>query len=159
MKKLNKKGFTLAELLIVIAIIAVLIAIAIPTFAGALENAKRQTDHANMRNAYAMAQVANLNGGVFLNDSGTKLYDSTDAKLYFGKNGSLIKTFNADSAYKIQAAHTPTGSGTISDCVSAVACTTTVAKADVTTGRYIVLEWKTATNQWEVSVCETPAGP
>ncbi len=151
MKKLNKKGFTLAELLIVIAIIAVLIAIAIPTFAGALENAKRQTDHANMRNAYAMAQVANLNGGVFLNDAGTKLYDPSNSKLYFGKDGELLDSFDAAKAYKIQAAHTPTGaSGTISDCVSAVACTTSVAKADVTTGRYIVLEWKT--NQWEVSV-------
>lgn len=73
MKKTNKKGFTLAELLIVIAIIAILIAIAIPTFSGALENAKRQTDHANMRNAYAMAQVANLNGGVILDKDGRPL--------------------------------------------------------------------------------------
>ncbi len=62
MKKTNKKGFTLAELLIVIAIIAVLIAIAIPTFSGALRNAKLQTDHANIRNAYAMVMAANLLG-------------------------------------------------------------------------------------------------
>ena len=32
MNKTNKKGFTLAELLIVVAIIAVLVAIAIPVF-------------------------------------------------------------------------------------------------------------------------------
>ena len=32
MKQTNKKGFTLAELLIVVAIIAVLVAIAIPVF-------------------------------------------------------------------------------------------------------------------------------
>ena len=32
MKQTNRKGFTLAELLIVVAIIAVLVAIAIPVF-------------------------------------------------------------------------------------------------------------------------------
>ena len=38
MNKTNKKGFTLAELLIVVAIIAVLVAIAIPVFTAQLEN-------------------------------------------------------------------------------------------------------------------------
>ena len=48
-KKLNKKGFTLAELLIVVAIIAILIAIAMPLFFGALDEAKEQTWNANAR--------------------------------------------------------------------------------------------------------------
>lgn len=49
----NKKGFTLAELLIVVAIIAVLVAIAIPIFSSQLEKAKEATDAANIRAAYA----------------------------------------------------------------------------------------------------------
>lgn len=49
----RKKGFTLAELLIVVAIIAVLVAIAIPVFTSQLEKAKEATDAANIRNAYA----------------------------------------------------------------------------------------------------------
>ena len=53
MKKMNKKGFTLAELLIVVAIIAVLVAIAIPVFANQLEKSKEATDVANVRSAYA----------------------------------------------------------------------------------------------------------
>ena len=52
MKK-NNKGFTLAELLIVVAIIAVLVAIAIPIFTSQLEKAREGTDAANIRSAYA----------------------------------------------------------------------------------------------------------
>lgn len=52
-KKNNKKGFTLAELLIVVAIIAVLVAISIPIFTSQLEKARESTDMANIRAAYA----------------------------------------------------------------------------------------------------------
>ena len=54
MKKMNnRKGFTLAELLIVVAIIAVLVAVAIPVFTAQLEKAREATDIANVRSAYA----------------------------------------------------------------------------------------------------------
>ncbi|MDD6326493.1 MAG: prepilin-type N-terminal cleavage/methylation domain-containing protein, partial [Lachnospiraceae bacterium] len=55
--KKNKKGFTLAELLIVVAIIAVLVAISIPIFTTQLEKARESTDAANLRAAYATASV------------------------------------------------------------------------------------------------------
>ena len=58
MKKFtNKKGFTLAELLIVVAIIAVLVAISIPVFTAQLEKSREATDAANLRVAYANASV------------------------------------------------------------------------------------------------------
>ena len=54
MKKIkNTKGFTLMEMLIVVAIIAILIAIAIPTFNSSLNKAKVATDEANIRSGYA----------------------------------------------------------------------------------------------------------
>lgn len=60
--KENKKGFTLAELLIVVAIIAVLVAISIPIFTSQLEKAREATDLANMRAAYAECSTAVLTG-------------------------------------------------------------------------------------------------
>ena len=54
-KKLNKKGFTLAELLIVVAIIAILVAIAIPIFTNQLQKARISRDEANVRSAKAVA--------------------------------------------------------------------------------------------------------
>lgn len=59
-KMLNKKGFTLMEMLIVVAIIAVLVAIAIPVFNGALTKSKEAADVANVRAAYAEWQVSIL---------------------------------------------------------------------------------------------------
>ena len=61
LKKLqSKKGFTLMEMLIVVAIIAVLVAIAIPVFNGALTKSKEAADVANVRATYAEWQTAML---------------------------------------------------------------------------------------------------
>lgn len=60
MKKNNKKGFTLAELLIVVAIIAVLVAIAIPVFTSQLEKSREATDASNIRAAYAEVAASAL---------------------------------------------------------------------------------------------------
>ena len=49
----NSKGFTLMEMLIVVAIIAILVAIAIPTFNNSLNKARVATDEANIRAGYA----------------------------------------------------------------------------------------------------------
>ena len=57
MKQTNRKGFTLAELLIVVAIVAVLVAIAIPVFTTQLHNARVAADVANVRAYYAELQL------------------------------------------------------------------------------------------------------
>ncbi len=53
MKRSSKKGFTLAELLIVIAIIAILIAIMVPVFGAQLNKARAAAELANVRAAYS----------------------------------------------------------------------------------------------------------
>ena len=51
----DKKGFTLAELLVVVAIIGILVAISIPVFTAQLGKARVATNKANMRAAKAAA--------------------------------------------------------------------------------------------------------
>lgn len=62
----KNKGFTLAELLIVVAIIGVLVAISIPIFGKQLEKSRDATSVANLRSAYsqAMSYVVEYNGNI-----------------------------------------------------------------------------------------------
>lgn len=89
-KKNNNKGFTLAELLIVVAIIAVLVAIAIPVFTSQLEKSREATDAANIRSAYAVVQSAAL-----IQDTSEDFAknDTADAKFTVsGAEGSYVYT-------------------------------------------------------------------
>lgn len=53
----NKKGFTLAELMVVVAIIGVLVAVSVPIFNSQLEKSREATDLANVRSAYAQVMT------------------------------------------------------------------------------------------------------
>lgn len=64
-KKTRGKGFTLAELLIVVAIIAVLVAISIPIFTSQLHKARVATDWANLRAYYAEIQADFISTGEY----------------------------------------------------------------------------------------------
>ena len=63
-KRNNKKGFTIVELVIVIAVIAILAAVLIPTFTGVTERAKENAAMQNARNAWTeyMTENADLPG-------------------------------------------------------------------------------------------------
>ena len=87
MKRLQSKGFTLGELLVVVAIIGILVAVSIPIFSGQTEKAKAATDAANERSAKSAATVAYLTDekyGVFFYDaaSGTLKTTYTDISAY-----------------------------------------------------------------------------
>ena len=93
----NKKGFTLAELLIVVAIIAVLVAISIPIFTSQLEKSREATDMANIRALYAEAVAEALtNDGTEV----TKTYTAKQAQSNWQTDSVVIAKvdFKADTA-------------------------------------------------------------
>lgn len=107
MKMNSKKGFTLAELLVVVAIIAVLVAVAIPVLTNDLERSRDATSVANLRSAYAEAMVKYLNEGEkavdsdgYVNITNVQLY-GTKAGLEEGLADDLPFELNADWAKQI----------------------------------------------------------
>jgi prepilin-type N-terminal cleavage/methylation domain-containing protein len=100
----NRKGFTMAELLIVVAIIAVLVAISIPIFHAQLRKARLATNQANGRAAFSAAEAAYLDymaahGSVPVNtDSG----DNAVTYTYFPAAGKGILNFKVNNGQWIQ---------------------------------------------------------
>jgi prepilin-type N-terminal cleavage/methylation domain-containing protein len=84
MQKKNRKGFTLAELLIVVAIIAVLVAVSIPIFSNQLKKARLATNQANARAAFSAAEAAYLD---YMAVNG-----SVEANCSSNVNGKTVKT-------------------------------------------------------------------
>lgn len=80
-RKHSNQGFTMAELLIVVAIIAVLVAIAIPVFASQLEKSREAVDLANTRSAYAALQISKIEGT--LPDGSLPTGDSLNDNAFF----------------------------------------------------------------------------
>lgn len=81
----TSKGFTLAELLVVVAIIGVLVAISIPVFTAQLNKANLAVNQANARAAYAAA------ASQFLLD-GAKTNGGNISYIYSVANGTLNST-------------------------------------------------------------------
>lgn len=61
MKKNNKKGFTLVELVIVVAVMAVLVAVAIPTVGSITGKAKEAVADSNARTIESVLKLAEAN--------------------------------------------------------------------------------------------------
>lgn len=96
MKKLfkNKKGFTLMEMLIVVAIIVILVAISMPVFSKQLSKAKEATDQANERAAKAVATATYLADPDYIEEGVSYYYDI--------EKGELISS-KTQAAYEIKA--------------------------------------------------------
>ena len=89
-KLMSKKGFTLVELMIVIVIMGILVAVAIPVYGAVTKNAEAKTCKSNMSNIKSMAATYQMTGGtdgglVAIPSGGLNLAtDSSFAKLFEG---------------------------------------------------------------------------
>ena len=84
MKKNNKKGFTIVELVIVIAVIAILTAVLIPTFTSATQKAKESAALQEARNEYSLYASALLE-------------DETEDNTFYVKSGDYwFKVVNGE---------------------------------------------------------------
>lgn len=91
MKKLNKKGFTIVELVIVIAVIAILAAVLIPTFATVIQKANENAALQAARNAYTeiMAETTADLGALLENNAASAEINSTETAT--GLKGEIVK--------------------------------------------------------------------
>ena len=111
-RRVNKKGFTLMEMPIVVAIIAILIAVAIPVFSAQLHKARVATDWANLRSFYADIQTDYMTTGeqnpkVPVDWHSSKDYDWHSVTFLNGqkvkmKAGRCAVSFTEDEGYSIE---------------------------------------------------------
>jgi prepilin-type N-terminal cleavage/methylation domain-containing protein len=110
MRKNNRKGFTIVELVIVIAVIAILAGVLIPTFSGVVKKAKENAALQEIKNAYTNAYALALS-----NDGVITEKDNITNELIADKveeNGAVTKytlkygkyTFTFDTNGKLTAA-------------------------------------------------------
>ena len=93
MKQTNKKkGFTIVELVIVIAVIGILSAVLIPTFSGLINKANKTALQEGLTNAYTAYAADEYTDGASLK-SKEELYFSTDATL---TENSVVYKFDVD---------------------------------------------------------------
>lgn len=130
MKRLKeRKGFTLAELLIVVAIVAVLVGISVPVFTSKLEKSRESVDVANMRAAKAVAVATYLEDGAAIS---TNYYDAVNGILVttkpaaYGK-GTTVEGGITEMGYDDGEAHT-----------------TEIIKVDVDVDGNVTLDWVSA---------------
>ena len=98
MKRNNKKGFTIVELVIVIAVIAILSAVLIPTFSGIVDKANESAAQQAARNKYTelyandLADDGVLDDAIYTTDY-AYVVSGTVATVTIKSNGKIV-TYN-----------------------------------------------------------------
>ena len=95
MKKLNKKGFTIVELVIVITVIAILSAVMIPTFTGIVRKSKISAAEQEAANALHGVISWSEEGSVVEVDGKVDAYILTEDYYFTVDNGEISEAVRA----------------------------------------------------------------
>ena len=109
MKKMNKKGFTLIEMLVVIAIIAVLVSIIIPTVTSATDKAAAATNAANLRSVKAEITTALLTSDSPVTASGITFTAVANANYTVANAANVKATFKDVTSVTMPTGYTKEG--------------------------------------------------
>ena len=90
MKKRNKKGFTIVEMVIVIAVIAILATTLVPTFGNVITKAQESSAKQEAKNAYTSYMVNHAAGG---NLGEFYLYETKSGKIVVLCNGAALGVY------------------------------------------------------------------
>ena len=97
MKKSNKKGFTIVELVIVIAVIAILASVLIPTFASIVEKATKSAVQQEAANIYKELYALDLSDGKLDKKDGDDALTIAEGCTYVVEtNGSVTFSYTKD---------------------------------------------------------------
>ena len=109
-KKRDERGFTLIELMIVIAIIGILAAIAIPQFSAYRARSYNSAAQADLRNAATAQEAYFVDEDIYTDDLDTLI--GTTYGLYTSKNVNLTITQGADNQAYTMISNHPSGTAT-----------------------------------------------
>ena len=109
-KKRDERGFTLIELMIVIAIIGILAAIAIPQFSAYRARSYNSAAQADLRNAATAQEAYFVDEDTYTDNLQTLI--GTTYGLYTSKNVNLTITGGADNQAYTMISNHPSGTAT-----------------------------------------------
>ena len=106
-RKNNRKGFTIVELVIVIAVIAILATVLVPTFGDMIEKSKQTAIIEEAKNLYTDYMIKHASDDDFTDDVVIEI----DGKYYAVKDGALILDTDGEKAKEYADAAEAAGTG------------------------------------------------